>query len=189
MDTTSTRFKARAACLWRGIGLAAVLGITLAIALNRDKMKDFEAMGYAGAFFAMLGSNATLVLPAPGLVIVFALGSSLNPLVVGVCGAAGATLGELTGYMTGYSGLAALDQTRAARRIESWMNRNGVLTIFLLSIIPNPFFDIAGILAGAGRIPVWKFEIVAFGGKLIQSCGIALAGALSLHWIEPLLTH
>jgi len=189
MDTTPTQAKSKLSCLWRGAGLAAVLGITVAIALNRDKMKDFEAMGYAGAFLAMLGSNATLVLPAPGLVIVFALGSSLNPLGVGLFGAVGATLGELTGYMTGYSGLAAIDQTRAARRIQSWMNRNGILTIFLLSIIPNPFFDIAGILAGAGRIPVWKFEVVAFCGKLIQSVGIALAGALSLHWIEPMLTH
>jgi membrane protein DedA with SNARE-associated domain len=173
----------------RGLGLLFVLSITLLIAFNKDRMKDFAGLGYAGGFLAMLGSNATLILPAPGLIIVFALGSSLNPVLVGLCGAAGATLGELTGYITGYSGLAVMDKSPMARRVQTWMQRNGSLTIFLLSIFPNPFFDLAGVLAGAGKMPVWKFQVVAFGGKFIQATLIALAGALSMNWIEPWLTH
>ncbi|MBI5957369.1 MAG: VTT domain-containing protein [Chloroflexi bacterium] len=171
----------------RGLGLVIVLSITGLIALNKDRMKDFEGLGYAGAFLAMLGSNATLILPAPGLIIVFALGSSLNPIGVGLCGALGATLGELTGYVTGYSGLAIMEQSRTAGRIHRWMERSGGLTIFFLSIFPNPFFDLAGVLAGAGKMPIWKFQAVAFCGKLIQSTLIALAGALSMNWIEPWL--
>jgi uncharacterized membrane protein YdjX (TVP38/TMEM64 family) len=175
--------------LLRGLGLVSVAVITLMIALNRDRIGDFATLGYAGAFFAMLASNATLILPAPGLVIVFALGSSLNPALVGVCGAAGATLGELTGYVTGFSGLAIMKNTRVANRIKYWMDRNGSLTIFGLSIFPNPFFDLAGLMAGASRMPVWKFLIMAFLGKSIQSITIALAGALSLGWVEQWLTH
>jgi membrane protein DedA with SNARE-associated domain len=167
--------------------LAFVVGITLLITLNRERMGDFEALGYAGAFFAMLISNATLILPAPGLIIVFALGSSLNPALVGLAGALGATIGELTGYITGYSGLAILENTGVAQRIHQWMNRNGSLTIFALSIFPNPFFDLAGVMAGAGRMPVWKFLLFAFLGKTIQSTTIALAGALSLNWVEQWL--
>jgi membrane protein DedA with SNARE-associated domain len=159
------------------------------IALNRDRVGDFASLGYAGAFLAMLASNATLILPAPGLVIVFALGNSLNPILVGLCGASGAALGELTGYVTGLSGVVVMENTRAASRIKYWMERNGALTIFVLSIFPNPFFDIAGLMAGAGKMPVWKFLLTAFLGKTIQAITIALAGALSLSWVEHWLFH
>lgn len=175
--------------LWRAVGLILVLSLTISIALSPEQVRRLQALGYAGAFLAMLASNATVILPAPGLVIVFALGSSLNPLLVGLCAAVGATLGEITGYITGYSGMVVMENTRIAQRIQSWMKRNGPLTIFVLSIVPNPFFDIAGILAGASKMPLWKFQSFTFGGKLIQSILIALAGSLSLHWIEPWLSH
>jgi len=171
----------------RGAGLIGVVLITVAVTTNRDRIEGFAALGYGGAFLAMLFSNATLILPAPGLIIVFALGSSLNPILVGLLGALGATLGELTGYATGYSGLALMDETVMAHVIRRWMARNGVLTIFTLSIIPNPFFDVAGVMAGAGQMSVWRFLSVSFVGKSIQSIGIALAGMLSVEWIEQWL--
>jgi len=68
------------------------------------------------------------------------------------------------------------------------MERHGLWTIFVLSIIPNPLFDIAGILAGAARIPVWRFMGVAVVGKVIQASAIALAGSLSLTWVQNLLS-
>ncbi|MBN1563858.1 MAG: VTT domain-containing protein [Anaerolineae bacterium] len=177
------------AWLMRGLGTALVVAITLAIFLNREHLQHLKTLGYLGAFLAMLLSNATLILPAPGLIIVFALGSSLNPVLVGLAGATGAALGEITGYMLGANGVHLMDKTAVAQRIERWMQRNGALTIFSLSIFPNPFFDMAGVLAGAGHIPLWRFLTVTFAGKSIQSIIIALAGALSLSWIEPWLTH
>lgn len=174
--------------LLRGLGVAGVLCLTLIIFINRDQMHEFKALGYLGAFLAMLLSNATLILPAPGLLIVFALGSSLNPALVGLAAALGATLGEITGYLTGASGLILMENTSVALRIQRWMDRNGSLTIFGLSIFPNPFFDLAGLTAGAGRMPLARFLAVAFLGKTIQATLIALAGALSLDWIEPWLT-
>ena len=180
----------RRTTLWlRVLALVFVVSVTVGVALHRDKLHEFAALGYVGAFFAMLLSNATLVLPAPGLIVVFALGSSLNPLLVGVAGALGATLGEITGYLTGYSGLVVIEQTSISRRLNGWMDRNGALTIFALSIVPNPFFDLAGLLAGAGRMSVWRFLGATFLGKSIQAILIAAAGALSLQWVETWLTH
>jgi uncharacterized membrane protein YdjX (TVP38/TMEM64 family) len=170
-------------------GLILVAGITVLIALNRERVEDFASLGYAGALLAMLASNATLILPAPGLIIVFALGSSLNPILVGLCGAIGAALGELTGYITGLSGVVVMENTSVAHRIKYWMERNGALTIFTLSVFPNPFFDLAGLMAGASKMPVWKFLLTSFLGKSIQSTTIALAGALSLSWVEHWLLH
>ncbi len=169
--------------------LLVVVAITIGIMVYRDRLGRFDAFGYIGAFLAMLLSNATLILPAPGLIVVFALGHSLNPLLVGVAGAAGATLGEITGYLTGYSGIGASEDSRIAARINRWMRRNGLLTIFALSVVPNPFFDLAGLFAGAGRMPLVHFLGATFAGKSIQSTLIALAGMLSIDWVETWLIH
>jgi uncharacterized membrane protein YdjX (TVP38/TMEM64 family) len=173
----------------RSLLLLVVMTITLAISLNRSRFAVLEELGYVGAFLVMLLSNATLILPAPGLIFVFALGSTLNPLWVGLFAGIGAALGELTGYMTGYSGLALLENTPLAHRVEHWMNTNGILTIFILSAIPNPLFDLAGIMAGTGRMPIWKFLSAACCGKCIQAIFIAIAGDMSLSWVEKLLVH
>lgn len=177
----------RMAWVLRGAGLTGILLFSGIVAANRERMQEFSALGYAGAFLAMLLSNATLVLPAPGLIIVFALGSSLNPFVVGIAAGLGAALGEVTGYITGYTGLALIEESSIALRIRHWMDRNGVLTIFALSTVPNPFFDLAGLMAGAGKMPVWRFLGISFLGKVIQATAIAFAGALSLGWVEKWL--
>ncbi len=117
MQQTNTR----RSCLLRGLSLLAVAAITFAIVLNEDRMEDIAALGYVGAFLAMLLSNATLILPAPGLVFVFALGGTLNPFGVGLFAAVGATLGEVTGYLTGYSGVAVIDGNLLAERVRLWV--------------------------------------------------------------------
>lgn len=180
---------ARLACMGRAVALGLVIGITVGITLNRDQLEALAALGYGGAFIVMLFSNATLVLPTPGLIFVFALGSSLHPLLLGLAAGLGAVLGELTGYLTGYSGAVAIEETRLAQRVNGWMLRNGTLTIFFLSVIPNPVFDLAGVLAGATHMPVWRFLSVGFIGKSIQSSLIALAGSMSLNWVHDWLAH
>src|SRR5512136_468532 len=49
-------------------------------------------------------SSATLFLPVPGLAITTLVGSLLNPVTVGIVAGIGQTLGEMTGYLAGYSG-------------------------------------------------------------------------------------
>ncbi len=187
VDSAQPQRPSKLSWVLRGLGLVGIVLITVAVAANRDRLPEFAALGYAGAFMAMLVSNATLVLPAPGLIIVFVLGTSLNPFVLGAAAGLGAALGEMTGYFTGYTGLALMEESAVARRVQRWMDRNGLLTIFTLSVVPNPFFDLAGLIAGAGRMPVWQFLCMAFLGKSIQATGIAFAGALSLGWVEQWL--
>ena len=176
-------------CVLRIAALLSVLTITVTIVLNREKFTEIAALGYIGAFLVMLLSNATLILPAPGLVFVFALGASLNPLLVGLCAAAGAALGELTGYITGFSGVTVLEKTTVLKRLTMWMDAHGSWTVFILSIVPNPFFDVAGFLAGTGRMSVWRFLGVSFAGKLIQATLVSLAGAYSIESVEQWLSH
>lgn len=154
---------------WARLGaLVLVIAITVGITLFRDHLDDFAALGYLGAFFAMLVGNATLVLPAPGLLVIFALGATLNPALVGLIGGGGATLGEITGYLAGYSGTGLMQDSPMRARVERWMDHNGALTIFILSIVPNPFFDIAGLVAGAARMSLLRFLGITYCGKSIQ---------------------
>lgn len=173
----------------RGIGIIIIGGISLTISLNRQWLQDFATLGYFGAFLVMLLSNATVILPAPGLIVVFALGASLNPVLVGVIAACGATLGEITGYVAGANGISFVGSSPVAQRIRRWMDRRGTLTIFGLSVVPSPFFDIAGLMAGAGKMGLGRFLSITFAGKTIQSLIIATAGASSVGWVELWLSH
>ncbi|MGD9001150.1 MAG: VTT domain-containing protein, partial [Anaerolineae bacterium] len=54
--------------------------------------------------------------------------------------------------------------------------RYGVFAIFLLALLPNPLFDVAGMAAGALRLPVWKFLLSCAAGKVIKNILFAVAG-------------
>ncbi len=45
----------------------------------------------------------------------------------------------------------------------------GGLTVFVLSLIPNPFFDLAGIAAGVLRYPVSRFLFFCWLGNTIKT--------------------
>ena len=67
------------------------------------------------------------------------------------------------------------------------MERYGLAVIAVLAAIPNPFFDMAGIVAGSLRIKWWHFLLAALIGKTVQAIFIAYAGALGIGWVEGLL--
>lgn len=155
--------------------------ITILVALGaalyfRDRLQELEQYGYAAVFLAGLVSNATLILPLPGLAVSSVMGGVFNPWIVGVVGGVGQALGELTGYMAGYSGQTWVDENPIYNRLTQWMQRYGILTIFVLAIIPNPVFDLGGIAAGALRFPLWKFLASCTAGKILKNIVFALAG-------------
>ncbi len=73
------------------------------------------------------------------------------------------------------------------QRLVAWMERRGGITIFVLSVIPNPFFDLAGIAAGTLRYPLWRFLLFCWLGKTLKTTLVAWAGASPCSLIEQLL--
>ncbi len=67
------------------------------------------------------------------------------------------------------------------------MRRWGVWVIFALAIIPNPVFDVGGMIAGALRFPLWKFLSSCAIGKIIKNIAFALAGYYGIEAILRLL--
>ena len=124
-------------------------------------------------------STATLILPAPGLALTAVAGAAGDPILVGVVAGLGQAVGELTGYAAGRSGRSLLPNTAATARLEEWLRRRGLLVIFVLALVPNPVFDLAGIAAGAVGIPALKYLVAAAGGKVLKNIFVA-AGASAL---------
>ena len=171
----------------RVFALLFAIGITVAIVYFSDQLERFANYGYLGVFLISVAGNATLVLPAPFLLLVYAMGAVLNPFLVGALAGVGGTLGELTGYMAGFSGRALIENRERYDQITGWMHRNGALTILILALIPNPLFDIAGMAAGALRYPLWRVLVFCVMGKIVKTTLVALAGAQSIAFIEQLL--
>jgi membrane protein YqaA with SNARE-associated domain len=163
--------------------IAAVLlavGITVGIILLRDQIKQFAVYGYPGVFVISLLGNATLILPAPSFAVVFAVGGALNPVLVGVVAGLGAVLGEMTGYLAGVGGRAVIEKRALYQKLEGWMRKGGMLVVFLLAAIPNPAFDVGGMVAGALRMPVWRFLLAGWAGKSIRFMLLAFSGQFLL---------
>lgn len=167
----------------RILAVLAVIGITVYVYSVRNRIEEFAHLGYFGAFLIMFVANATVILPAPGVAIIFAMGSLINPLGVAFAAGIGGTLGEMTGYLAGYSGQAAVENTKAYNRIVPYVQKYGAWVILVMSAIPNPFFDLAGIAAGITKIPVWKFMLACWVGQTIKMLMFAFAGAYSVDWI------
>lgn len=170
----------------RILALFAVVGITLYIYSIRERVDQFATLGYPGIFLIALLANATILLPAPGIAVIYAMGAIFNPLGVGLAAGAGGTIGELSGYLAGFSGQAVVERTDVYNRVRPWVEKYGGWAILVLSAIPNPFFDIAGIAAGIAKMPLRTFLVFTFVGQLIKMTLFAVAGYYSIAWLTGL---
>jgi uncharacterized membrane protein YdjX (TVP38/TMEM64 family) len=172
--------------LGRALALAFVVGVSLYIFAIRDQTEALTTYGYPGVFLFSVVTSATVILPAPGLLVVYAMGTALNPFFVGLAAGIGATLGELSGYLAGYSGRGVVEDTATYMRIRDWMvvneRRSGWMILFL-AFIPLPFFDLAGMAAGALKMPVHRFILWSLPGKIAKMWLVAWAGAASIDLI------
>ena len=117
------------------------------------------------------------------------MAAKFDPLIVAVIAGMGATIGELSGYLAGFSGQGIIENQLRYKQVVKWMEKNGPLTITILAFIPNPLFDVAGMIAGAFRMPVLKFLFFALIGKFFKMVLIAYAGAgiLNAPWLVKML--
>lgn len=183
--------QARSPSFWTGpwfrvLVALLVVGISALIFAFRDRLGQLAALGYAGIFLVSLLGNATIILPAPSLALVFAMGSALPPVLVGLVAGTGEALGELTGYAAGFAGRGIIENRKNYDRMATWMQRRGGITVFLLSAIPSAFFDLAGIVAGTLHYPLWRFLLFCWMGKVLKTTVVAWAGARSLSIIPGL---
>ena len=152
------------------IGLAVVLIVMLAAFIFKEQIEKYAMTGYIGVLVACFAATATILLPAPGILVVIQYAQFLNPIVVVILGAIGTSLGEMIGYLLGFSGNQIVN-INTEKKFFVWLKNKPLLAVFLFSLIPLPVFDIVGVCAGISKVHPVKFWIACFIGKLIKITG------------------
>ena len=170
--------------------LVGVVAFIVALFIFRDQVKKLENYGYAGIFLISIAANATIIIPLPGVAFTTAMGAIFNPIGVAVAAGLGAAVGELSGYLAGFSGQAVMERAALYNRLTNWMKAHqnlAYLMIVVVSFIPNPLFDLAGMASGALKLPIWKFLIACAIGKILKMLLFAYAGYYSIGFLSDML--
>jgi membrane protein DedA with SNARE-associated domain len=144
-----------------------------------------QTFGYPGIFFINLVGSASIILPLPSVIIVFASGAILNPWLVGLSSAAGAALVELTGYVLGFGSRQVIEgkHKKLLERTKKWIEKHGAFAIIVLfAVTPLPD-DVVGILAGIIKYDVKRFLLATFVGKLVMMTAVAWGGFYGSQWV------
>ena len=163
--------------LLHALALLVVLGLTILLLIYRNEVSKLGIYGYPGILLISILANATIIVPVPGILITTAMGAVFNPIGVALAAGVGSAIGELTGYLAGFGGQPIVEKKKWYIKVKSWMQKYGDITIFTLSLIPNPLFDIAGMAAGTLKMPIWRFLVACFLGKFLKMIIFAFLGA------------
>lgn len=162
---------------WKAI-FQILFGLVVAIAvlLLNDQVAALGNYGYLGVFIISALSSATILIPAPGWAVVATMATILNPIYVGIIAGIGSSLGELTGYMVG-DGALYIAGRKKYEKFLTLIKKNDALAIFVFAFLPNPFFDIAGIAAGAAKVPAWRYVLFCAIGRSLRYVLLAILTA------------
>lgn len=166
---------------WAYVGSFVLSILLIWVAFRyQTRLEHFRSLGLLGIFLINLFASATIFIPAPGIASVVAGGLLYSPILVGLVAAFGASLGDMLGYILGRAGRHMIfNHTEYV--IYNWLkklfSRFAVVIIFLFALIPNPFFDAIGILAGLSEYSPIQFFLIMFLGRLVRNTFLALIGA------------
>lgn len=148
--------------------IVLIVGISVTIFVFREQLQNIGEVGYLGLFVLCFLANATVLLPAPGLMIAASCALIMNPLLVALVAALGTTAGELIGYVFGTVTEDISPKFRLLLdKITSHIH-NDVIIVFVFAVLPLPLFDFVGIYSGGTKMNLLKFILACFLGKFIK---------------------
>lgn len=165
-----------------------LLAILVPFAVQKFLTIDPTVVGLVGIpMIILLGfvGSVTVIVPVPVLPLVFTGAAILNPVGLVIAAAASITAGMAVCYILGRRGHSRASRVSAESQASlpaplssfySWSTDNVGTASFLIAATPNPMFDYAGIIAGAGRVDVRRFLAGTFFGKVVQASVIAFLG-------------
>lgn len=146
-------------------------GLCQHFGISDKTLERFASTGYLVVFAISLAFNALIIVPVYIHIGIMMKAAELwNPVLVALAASVGGVLGELTAYYAGYWGkrIAHLENAPGYERLVGWMKKYGPWGIFLISLQPIFPVDVAGLLAGASKLPVWKFLVPCWAAKFIK---------------------
>lgn len=165
-----------------GLALALTIALCVVVILYWDYIRQVEQYGYFGAFLISVLAGATVFIPIPGVLLVFTLGSVLNPALVGIVSGLGEAVGSLGIYLSGWGGQKAIQNLNHnwVNRFVGWLRRRGEIAVFLMSAVLNPLFYPFTAIAGMLRFGLIKFFFLCWAGKAVKNMAIAYLGYFGL---------
>jgi membrane protein DedA with SNARE-associated domain len=143
--------------------------------------------GYLGVFAISFIGSVSVIFPIPYTLVIFALGSVLDPFFVAISGGLGAALGEFSGYGLGYYGRKIVNEKRQQKMdyMVKFFDRHGPLAIFLFALTPLPD-DLLFIPLGVMHYPFWRAFLPALLGKTLMTFILAYSGQQSIEFIKTI---
>jgi membrane protein YqaA with SNARE-associated domain len=173
-----------------GIGVGFALLIQYLMTYFNIPIESLATSAYLVVFGITLLCNAAVLIPVvyPHLSVMIIAATYWDPFIIALIASVAGALGEITGYYVGYLGkrIVRLEKAPGYGRLAGWMERYGPWGIFLISLQPILPVDIAGLLAGAAKLPLWKFLIPCWAGKLGKYLLVCYLGAVVLRLLPPL---
>jgi membrane protein DedA with SNARE-associated domain len=144
---------------------------------------------YLGVFIISFIGSVSVIFPVPYTLVIFVLGSMLDPFFVAVSGGLGAALGEFSGYTLGYYGRKIVNKKRRRKMdfMAKLFGRYGSITIFLFALTPLPD-DLLFIPLGIMRYPFLKAFVPALLGKILMTFILAYSGQQSIELIKSIFS-
>ena len=139
---------------------------------------------YLGAFGLALVANLTVLVPVPYNAVILAMTQSADlPWLIALAAAAGSVLGEVTGFLVGKTGREVVKDTRFTKWLSEQMQdkTKAAFAMYVVSLPPNPAFDVAGITAGAVGL---KFRFFAFWVFLGRFTRFMLFAFVANNWLS-----
>jgi len=131
--------------------------------------QEFALAAYLVIFGIVFLSNAAVIIPLPfAAVFLVAATSRQDPLLVALVASVAGSVGEITGYYAGYVGKKIISDEHMENygKIAGWVQRHGSKAVFFMALQPVLPFDVAGLVAGALKMPLRKFLFFCWAGKL-----------------------
>jgi membrane protein YqaA with SNARE-associated domain len=164
------------------VALVVTLALCFIVIYYWDYIVQLKHLGYLGLFLIGILTGAMAVVPVPGLLFVFTLGSVLIPPLVGLASGLGEAVGSIVIYLTGYAGNKAIKRipNRFRDKFEDWLKHRGSIAVLAMSVIINPVFLPFTAIAGMMRFGLIKFFLLCFTGKTIKNTIVAYLGFFGL---------
>jgi membrane protein YqaA with SNARE-associated domain len=173
------------------------VGGTVYFILNWEIVEQLQGKGLLGLFIISLFAGSPIPIPTPSMILTFTLGSVLNPALVGLVSGLGNGVGNALIYWSGRGGHAFFKSFstpsedaepkswigRLFKKIPNLLNRargRVLLSVFLLSIYPNPVLTPMIVGMGASRFSFTRFFVVIWAGKTVQSMVLSYLGYFGL---------
>ena len=150
------------------LSLALMFLFNWLLAPVKDDLRQYAWLAYLVVFGVALAANMTIVAPVYVFTpIMVAAAQIYNPALIALAAALGGLIGEMSGYFAGAVGKKIIfsDYPEAYEKVSGWVDKYGVFAITILAFQPVFPFDIAGMVAGATKMPAHRFFIACFLGK------------------------